>query len=73
MPEELQNEVEKCQVDDHIAGPDEQMPVFNALTEEKLVDLPIPYNLRLRRKKFLQLLSRGVDVKVRQHVGIYSA
>ena len=65
LPEDLQKDVEKCQVDDHIAGPDEQMPVFNALTEEKLVDLPIPYNLRLRRKKLLQLLSRGIAVQAR--------
>lgn len=64
LPEHLQPEVEKCQVDGLIAGEDEKMPVFNALTEEKLVDLPIPFSIRLRRKKLLELLSSGIDVMV---------
>ncbi|EME81231.1 uncharacterized protein MYCFIDRAFT_47104, partial [Pseudocercospora fijiensis CIRAD86] len=63
LPEHLANQVEDAQVDDHKAGEDETMPIFNGNTGELLRALPIPYNIRLARKRFLQLISQGVDIQ----------
>jgi hypothetical protein len=38
------------------------------LTQESLVKVPIPYNIRLKRRKFLRVISQGVEIKVRLSV-----
>lgn len=63
MPEHLADQVENAQVDDHRASEDETMPIFNGKTGELLKAVPIPYNIRLARKKFLKLISQGIDIK----------
>ncbi|RDL39632.1 FAD protein [Venustampulla echinocandica] len=42
---------------------DSVMPVHNGETGELLKNLPAPWSVRLRRKKFIELLSNGIDVK----------
>ena len=64
LPEEHQKEVENAQVDSRRAGPDEVMPIYNGLTEEFMISPPIPYNLRLKRRSFLQVISKGINVQV---------
>ena len=40
------------------------MPIYNGLTEELMTKLPIPYNIRLKRRNFLRLITTDLDVKV---------
>ena len=40
------------------------MPIFNGQTEELLKAMPIPYNIRLQRREFVRLISKGLDVQV---------
>lgn len=39
------------------------MPIFNGKTEELMKAVPVPYNIRLARRKFLQLISKGIDIQ----------
>ena len=39
------------------------MPIFHGETEELLKALPTPFHIRLARKSFCRLLSKGVDVR----------
>lgn len=64
LPEYLQKEVEDAQVDDHRAGPNELMRIYNGKTEELMKAIPIPYNIRLARRRFVKLISRDIDVQV---------
>lgn len=43
------------------------MPVYNGETGELLKDLPAPWSIRLSRKRWLQMLSKDVDIKVGYH------
>lgn len=40
------------------------MPVHNGETGELLKNLPAPWSLRLKRKKWLEMISKDVDIKV---------
>lgn len=40
------------------------MPIYNCKTEELMIRLPIPYNIRLKRRKFIRHITQGLDVKV---------
>lgn len=62
LPEHLAKRIEDAQVDDHRAGPDEVMPIFNGQTEALLKNVPAPYNIRLARRRFLRLIREGLDV-----------
>jgi hypothetical protein len=50
---------------------DSVMPVHNGETGELLKNLPAPWSLRLRRKKWLELISNGVDIKVCSTILLY--
>lgn len=63
MPEHLAKQVENTQVDDYRAGEDEVMTIYNGETGELLKEVPAPYNIRLARKRFLRLISQGVDIQ----------
>lgn len=65
LPERIAKEVENAQVDDHKPGPEEVMPIFNGQTEELMKAVPVPYNIRLARRRFLKLISQGLDIRVR--------
>lgn len=41
------------------------MPIYNGQTGELLNVLPAPFNLRLQRRKFIKLISTGIDIRVR--------
>lgn len=41
------------------------MPIFNGKTEELMKAVPAPYNIRLARRRFLKLISQGLDIRVR--------
>lgn len=43
------------------------MPVHNGETGELLKNLPAPWSLRLKRKKWLEMISKDVDIKVRAY------
>lgn len=68
LPEHLAKEVENCQVDEHRAGEDETMPIRNGETGELLKSVPIPYNIRLARKRFLRLMSTGIDIQYNKRI-----
>lgn len=40
------------------------MPVYNGQSGELMKKIPTPYNIRLQRRKFLKLISTGIDVRV---------
>jgi hypothetical protein len=48
----------------HKPSEDTVMPVYNGQTGELLKDLPAPFSLRLHRRRWLKMLSEGVDIKV---------
>lgn len=50
-------------MDDHHAGAEEVMPIRNGETGELLKAVPIPYNIRLARKRFLRLISQDLDIQ----------
>ncbi|THU96340.1 FAD/NAD(P)-binding domain-containing protein [Dendrothele bispora CBS 962.96] len=54
---------EKAQVDDYVAQEDFILPTFNAETGELMKNLPTPCSIRLQRRRFLKLLSQGVDIR----------
>lgn len=56
--------METAQVDSHTPAADDFMPIFNGDTGLLLKALPAPYNLRLQRRKFLKLISTGIDIRV---------
>ncbi|TAQ87831.1 hypothetical protein B7494_g3836 [Chlorociboria aeruginascens] len=41
------------------------MPIYNGLTGELLKSIPAPLSLRLRRKKWLMLISKDINIKVK--------
>lgn len=63
LPPDLMAQVPSCQVDSHVPTENDYMPIFNGETGETIVDLPAPYSLRLKRRKFLKLISTGLDIK----------
>jgi hypothetical protein len=40
------------------------MPIYNGQSGELMKKVPAPYNIRLQRRKFLKLISAGIDVRV---------
>jgi hypothetical protein len=41
------------------------MPVYNSETGQLMKNLPTPWSLRLQRRKWVDLLSEGIDIRVR--------
>ena len=64
LPPDLAAQLPFVQVDSHTPAETDFLPVFNAETGQRLVDLPAPYMLRLQRRKFLNLIASGLDIKV---------
>lgn len=64
LPAELVAEVENSQVDDHKPSASDIMPLYNAETCELISEIPAPYSLRLQRRKWLRLISQGIDIEV---------
>ena len=64
LPPELLDQLVACQVDHHTPAASDILPGFNGKTGERLVDVPAPYSLRLKRRKFLQLISTDLDIQV---------
>ena len=64
LPEEIAQQLESVQVDEHKPREDDFMPAFNAETSELLIAIPAPFSLRLHRRKFLKLISSGLDIRV---------
>lgn len=64
LPEELAQQLESVQVDDHKPSKVDFLPIFNAETCELLMATPAPFSLRLHRRKFLKLISTGLDIRV---------
>lgn len=82
LPEYLHEDVMNAQVDEHRASEDEVMPIVNGESGELLKAVPIPYNIRLARKRFLRAISKGLDIQVGRcetsqhlvsHVDLYSS
>ncbi|KAF2192840.1 FAD/NAD(P)-binding domain-containing protein [Zopfia rhizophila CBS 207.26] len=63
LPPELADKLLAVQVDSHTPDQDDVLPVFNATTGDRMVDLPAPFSLRLQRRKFLQLIATGIDIQ----------
>ena len=49
------------------------MPVHHGETGELLKNLPAPWSLRLKRKKWLEMLSKDIDVKVSSSIPLPKA
>ncbi|CAK4004220.1 FAD NAD(P)-binding domain-containing [Lecanosticta acicola] len=73
LPEYLHSEVENAQVDEHRASEDEVMPIINGETGDVLKAVPIPYNIRLARKRFLRAISNGVDIRFGKRIASISS
>lgn len=64
LPSELAVQLETVQVDHRIPSPDEIIPILNGETGELLTEVPIPFHLRLAKKRFCALISQGLDIRV---------
>ena len=64
LPEELIQQIESAQVDDHKPAESDFLPIFNSETGELMLAAPAPFSLRLHRRKFLKLISTGLDIRV---------
>lgn len=64
LSDELARLVETTQVDSYISSADDFMPIYNGESGELMKSVPAPYNIRLQRRKFLRLISTGIDIQV---------
>ncbi|KAF2841942.1 FAD/NAD(P)-binding domain-containing protein [Patellaria atrata CBS 101060] len=73
LPQELNDQLTACQVDIHTPAADDILPVLNGKTGEVLKEVAAPFNLRLQRRKFIQLLGTGIDIQYgKRLVGVES-
>ncbi|KAJ9640316.1 hypothetical protein H2199_005855 [Coniosporium tulheliwenetii] len=63
LPEDINNLLLTAQVDNHVPNAKDAIPVFHGETGEKIKEIPAPYSLRLGKKKFTRLISRGLDIQ----------
>ncbi|KAK2761710.1 hypothetical protein FQN54_001538 [Arachnomyces sp. PD_36] len=63
LPSELAAQLETVQVDSHTPSAEDDMPIYNGQTGELLKLLPTPFSLRLQRRKFVKLISCGIDIR----------
>ncbi|KAF5373043.1 hypothetical protein D9758_001503 [Tetrapyrgos nigripes] len=54
--------VENAQVDDLKPTADFVLPFFNSETGDLLKEVPIPFSIRFAKRKFVGILSQGVDI-----------
>ncbi|THU96336.1 FAD/NAD(P)-binding domain-containing protein [Dendrothele bispora CBS 962.96] len=54
--------LENVQVDKYIADEDAFIPCLNGVTGELTSKIPTPFSIRLQRRKFIKLLSQGIDI-----------
>ncbi|KAH6662379.1 hypothetical protein B0J14DRAFT_685832 [Halenospora varia] len=65
LTDDLKPLVKTVQTDpSYVASEHSIMPVFNGATGELLKNLPAPWSLRLKRKKWLEMISKDVDIEV---------
>ncbi|KAK7052880.1 hypothetical protein VNI00_004200 [Paramarasmius palmivorus] len=62
-PEITEERVTVTQVDDLTPSADDTCPIYDASTGETMIVLPTPFAMRLQRRKFVNLISEGLDVK----------
>ncbi|KAL3417966.1 hypothetical protein PVAG01_10975 [Phlyctema vagabunda] len=60
--------IQQSQVDDRVPTADDVLPIYNSAAGELICDAPSPYSLRLQRRRWLGLLSEGVDVQYGKRV-----
>ncbi|CRG85571.1 hypothetical protein PISL3812_02618 [Talaromyces islandicus] len=63
LPPELVSQLESAQVDSHTPSGSDILPTFNLATGEPLISVSAPYSYRLQRRKFLNLISTGIDIQ----------
>ncbi|KAK7052879.1 hypothetical protein VNI00_004199 [Paramarasmius palmivorus] len=63
-PEITEERVRATQVDDLTISSDDTLPIYDLSTGETLLVIPTPFAMRIHRRKFLRLISEGLDVKV---------
>jgi hypothetical protein len=66
LPSDLVSQLQSAQVDSHTPSESDVLPIYNGETGEPLIYLPAPYNFRLQRRKFLKLISTGIDIQVKE-------
>ncbi|KAF5361511.1 hypothetical protein D9758_006216 [Tetrapyrgos nigripes] len=54
---------ENAQVDNLTPSADLVLPQYNTETGELIKNIPTPYSMRLQRRKFLRILSQGIDIR----------
>jgi hypothetical protein len=64
LPDDLGRLVESAQVDSRTPAADAFMPIYNGQSGELMKKVPTPYNIRLQRRRFLKLISTGIDIRV---------
>lgn len=64
LPDDLSRLVESVQVDSRTPAADDFLPIYNGQSGELMKKIPAPYNIRLQRRKFLKLISTGIDIRV---------
>jgi len=68
LPRDLNDLLLTCQVDDHTPCAENFMPIRSGLDGSVMKEVPAPFNLRLQRRKFIQLLSTGIDIRYGKRV-----
>ncbi|PKX91319.1 FAD-dependent oxidoreductase [Aspergillus novofumigatus IBT 16806] len=63
LPVELYSQIRDAQIDAHVPSDKDVLRVYNGATGEVMTDIPVPYNLRLQRRKFINLIAQGINVQ----------
>ncbi|KIM96787.1 hypothetical protein OIDMADRAFT_169581 [Oidiodendron maius Zn] len=64
LSEDMRARVVDVQTDpSHRPSEDTVMPIYNGQTGEHMKDLPAPFSIRLHRRRWLEMLSDGVNIK----------
>lgn len=63
LPEHLRKQIEAAEVDGLGAAADEIMPVYDGASGEILKRIPLAHNVRLARKRLLEILSADINIK----------
>ena len=64
LPDDLGRLVESAQVDSWTPTAGDFVPIYNGQSGELMQKVPVPYNIRLHRRKFLELISMGIEIRV---------
>ncbi|KAJ4413547.1 hypothetical protein N0V82_008485 [Gnomoniopsis sp. IMI 355080] len=62
LPPDRFAQVPDAQVDDHVPEETDHIPIYNGATAARMSTLPAPHTLRLGRRRFVEVIGKGVNI-----------